>query len=108
MECDFRADDFAQRLAAIVAANDPYFGAGQTLEIAGADGSREVFQVFANIPFVLCQATLVNPDGAAKVLNKVTLLKGDLDAGSPPAELIAQALKERSYAQSPQRDHANL
>ncbi len=75
-------------IARVSAANDPDFGAGQTLEIAGADGSREVFQLFANIPFVLCHATLVNSGGAALVLNKVTLLKADLDAGSPPAELI--------------------
>ena len=68
--------------------NDPDFGEGQALELAFVDGSRELFQVFARLPFVLCRATLVNTNHEAVYYNKVSLLAGDLALNSPAADLV--------------------
>ena len=73
--------------AKVAAVSDPDFGAGQALQVAYADGRREVWQVFPKLPFVLCGATLVNTGSVEKVFNKVPLLQAELSLDRPAAEL---------------------
>ena len=73
--------------AKVAAVNDPDFGAGLALQVAYADGRREVWQVFPKLPFVLCGATLVNTGTVEKVFNKVPLLQAELSLDRPAAEL---------------------
>ena len=74
--------------AKVTATSDSNFGPGQEMEILFDDGSSETFQVFDRLPFVLCKATLANSSGETKILNRVPLLKADLDLGQPPTNLV--------------------
>ncbi len=78
----------AAGVAKVVAISDPNFGLGQKMEIAFDNGSREIFQIFDQLSFVLCSATLVNKGAEAKILNRVPLLKADLDLGQSAANLV--------------------
>ncbi len=71
------------------AISDPDFGAGQEIVISYEDGSSEEFQIFDQLSFVLCKATLTNQGAETKILNRVPLLKADLDLGQPPENLVA-------------------
>ena len=68
---------------------DPVFGNGQAIAVTAADGSGENFKVFARLPFVLHQSTLVNTGTAAVVLNKVPLMDATLELGKPINQLMA-------------------
>lgn len=72
----------------VIAVSDHDFGQGQAIESSLPDGSREMVQVFPGLPFVLFTATLANPSGEAVVMNRVPLVKADLDPGRPLGQLV--------------------
>lgn len=73
----------------VMPVDDAVFGKGQAISVTAADGSAESFQVFAQMPFVLYQATLVNTGAAAAVVNKVPLMEAALEFGKPLDKLNA-------------------
>jgi hypothetical protein len=69
--------------------NDPDFGLGQQLEVAYDDGSRDVFQLFNQLPFLLCHSILVNRSSEPKNLNRIPCFRANLDFDQPPTNLVA-------------------
>ncbi|MCX7424644.1 MAG: hypothetical protein NTW96_03300 [Planctomycetia bacterium] len=45
--------------------DDAVFGKGQAIAVTGSHGGGETFQVFAGLPFVLYEVTLVNSGATA-------------------------------------------
>ena len=71
----------------VVPLTDATFGKGQAITVMAADGG-ESFAVFPGLPFVVYQATLINPGPDATVLNKVPMMDADLAPGASNDKLV--------------------
>ena len=97
-----------QGKAKVVALRDKVFGQGQAIDIAANDGSRATIQLFANLPFALCRATLINGGSEAKVLNKVPVFDATLDLGQPIKQLVALGTGRLKPGLSPEAGQLRL
>ncbi len=73
--------------AKAVAPLDPAFGRGNGVEVAYADGGREVVALFPALPFVTFRSTFPNRGGEALVLNHVPTVSAAVLGDIPLAQV---------------------
>ena len=92
--------------AKTVELTDKALGNGKGIEVAYANGNREVVALYPGLPFVTFRSTLHNGGAEAVVLNHIPTVSAAIDLGKPLAEiktlgtggLLAPAKNPGSYA----------
>jgi len=73
--------------AKVVAATDKFFGNGQSIEIAYANGNSDIVTLYSEMPFVAFRSVIHNGTATAVALNHVAGISGTVELGKPVAGL---------------------